>query len=265
MHDPEKSDSGIVVTKPTNKAGRPVAEPVEPRPGTKGNADQQSTHRAQSRARVNQALSRVRQAARQRKKEQFTGLLHHINVDTLRTAFYALKRKAAPGADAVTWQDYEAQLEPRLADLHGRVHRGAYRPQPSRRTYIPKADGRQRPLAIAALEDKIVQGATVILLNAIYEGDFCGFSYGFRPGRGPHDALDALSTAIKIKRVNWILDADIRNFFGAVSQEWLVRLLEHRALSRQISIGDFRRRIRPSASVIREQKQRSSSCLGASA
>src|SRR6266852_3397847 len=148
MHDPEKSDSGIVATKPTNKAGRPVAEPVEPRPGTKGNADQQSTHRAQSRARVTQALGRVRQAARQRKKEQFTGLLHHINVDTLRTAFYALKRKAAPGVDGVTWQDYEAQLEPRLADLHGRVHRGAYRPQPSRRTYIPKADGRQRPLAV---------------------------------------------------------------------------------------------------------------------
>src|SRR6266851_5557017 len=178
MHNPEKSDSGIVATKPTNKAGRPVAEPVEPRPGTKGNADQQSTHRAQSRARVTQALGRVRLAARQRKKEQFTALLHHINVDTLRTAFYALKRKAA-------------------------------------------------------LEDKIVQGATVMVLNAIYEGDFVGFSYGFRPGRGPHDALDALSTAIKIRKVNWILDADIRNFFGAVSQDWLVRFLEHR-------IGDKR-------------------------
>ena len=138
MHDPEKSDSGIVATKPTNKAGRPAAEPVEPRPGTKGNADQQSTHRAQSRARVTQALGRVRQAARQRKKEQFTALLHHINVDTLRTAFYALKRKAAPGVDGMTWQDYEVDLELRLEDLHGRVHRGAYRPQPSRRAYIPK-------------------------------------------------------------------------------------------------------------------------------
>src|SRR5271167_4374542 len=208
MHDPEKSDSGIVVTKPTNKAGRPVAEPVELRPGTKGNADQQSTHRAQSRARVTQALGRVRRAARQRKKEKFTALLHHISVDTLRTAFYALKRKAAPGVDG-------------------------YRPQPSRRAYIDKADGKQRPLAIAALEDKIVQGATVMVLNAIYEGDFVGFSYGFRPGRGPHDALDALSTAIKIRKVNWILDADIRNFFGAVSQDWLVRFLEHR-------IGDKR-------------------------
>ena len=168
---------------------------------------------------MTQALDRVRQAARQRKKEQFTALLHHVNVDTLRTAFYALKRKAAPGVDGVTWQDYEADLELRLEDLHGRVHRGAYRPQPSRRTYIPKADGKQRPLAIAALEDKIVQGATVLVLNAIYEGDFCGFSYGFRPGRGPHDALDALSVAIDRRKVNWILDADIQNFFGAVSQE----------------------------------------------
>ena len=182
---------------------------------------------------MTQALDRVREVARQRKKGQFTALLHHVNADTLRTAFYALKRKAAAGVDGVTWQDYEADLEPRIEDLHGRVHRGAYRPQPSRRTYIPKADGKLRPLAIAALEDKVVQGATVIALNAIYEGDFCGFSYGFRPGRGPHDALDALSTAIKIRKVNWILDADIQNFFGAVSQDWLVRFLEHR-------IGDMR-------------------------
>src|ERR1700674_3592579 len=233
MHDPEKSDSGIVATKPTNKAGRPVAEPVEPRPGTKGNADQQSTHRAQSRARVTQALGRVRLAARQRKKEQFTALLHHINADTLRTAFYALKRKAAPGVDGMTWQDYEADLELRIEDLHGRVHRGAYRPQPSRRAYIDKADGKQRPLAIAALEDKIVQGATVMVLNAIYEEDFLGFSYGFRPGRGPHDALDALVVGITKRKVNYILDADIRDFFGSVSQEWLTRFVEHR-------IGDKR-------------------------
>ena len=233
MHDPEKSDSGIVATKPTNKAGGPVAESVEPRPGTKGNADQQNTHRTQSRARVTQALDRVRKAARQKKKEQFTSLLHHITVDTLRTAFYALKRKAAAGADGVKWQDYEADLEPRLKDLHGRVHRGAYRPQPSRRTYIPKSDGKRRPLAISALEDKILQGATVMVLNTIYDGEFVGFSYGFRPGRGPHDALDALSTAIKIRKVSWILDADIQNFFGSVSQDWLVRFLEHR-------IGDKR-------------------------
>ena len=150
------------------------------------------------------------------------------------TAFFALKRKAAPGVDGVTWQDYEADLEPNLEDLHGRVQRGVYRPQPSRRTYIPKADGRQRPLAIAALEDKIVQGACVMVLNAIYEEDFLGFSHGFRPGRGPHDALDALSTAIKIRKVNWILDADIQNFFGAVSQNWLVRFLEHRVGDKRI-------------------------------
>jgi group II intron reverse transcriptase/maturase len=233
MHDPEKSDDAIVAEKPLNNAGRPDAEAVEPRASTKGTAEQQSTRRTQSRARVTQALDRVRQAARLRKKEQFTTLLHHINVDTLRTAFYALKRKAAPGVDGVTWQDYEADLEPRLEDLHGRVHRGAYRPQPSRRTYIPKADGKQRPLAIAALEDKIVQGATVMVLNAIYEGDFVGFSYGFRPGRGPHDALDALAVAITTRKVNWILDADLQNFFGSVSQSWLARFLEHR-------IGDKR-------------------------
>ena len=234
MQDPEKSDSGIVATKPTNEAGRLAEEPAEPRPGTKGNADQQSTHRTQSRVRVTQALDRVREAARRRKKGQFTALLHHIDAATLRTAFYALKRKAAPGVDGVTWHDYEADLEPRVEALAERVHRGAYRPQPSRRTYIPKADGKQRPLAIAALEDKIVQGATVMALNAVYESDFCGFSYGFRPGRGPHDALDALSTAIKIRKVNWILDADIQNFFGAVSQSWLVRFLEHRVGDKRI-------------------------------
>ena len=190
-------------------------------------------HRTQGRDSMSQSLDRVRTAARLRKKDRFTALFHHITVDALRTAFYALRRKAAPGVDGMTWQDYEAELEPRLEDLHARVQRGAYRPQPSRRTYIPKADGSQRPLAIAALDDKIVQGATVMVLNAIYEGDFCGFSYGFRPGRGPHDALDALCVAIDHRTVNWILDADIQNFFGAVSQEWLVRFLEHR-------IGDKR-------------------------
>lgn len=233
MNGQEKSDSGIVAMKPANKAGQPVAEPVERRLGTEGNAEQRNMHRTQSRVRMTQSLDRLRKAARQRKKERFTALFHHITVDALRTAFYALRRKAAPGVDGLTWQDYEADLEPRLADLHTRVHRGAYRPQPSRRTYIPKADGKQRPLAIAALEDKIVQGASTMVLNAIYEGDFCGFSYGFRPGRGPHDALDALCVAITKRRVNWIIDADIQNFFGAVSQSWLSRFLEHR-------IGDKR-------------------------
>jgi RNA-directed DNA polymerase len=234
MHDTEKSDFGIVAVKPTNKAGQSVAELVEPRPGTKGNAEQQRMHRTQSRARMSQSLDRVRKAARLRKKDRFTALFHHINVNALRTAFYALRRKAAPGVDGMTWQDYEADLEPRLEGLHQRVHRGAYRPQPSRRTYIPKADRKRRPLAIAALEDKIVQGATVIVLNAIYEGDFCGFSYGFRPGRGPHDALDALCVAIDKRKVNWMIDADIQNFFGDVSQEWLVRFLEHRVGDKRI-------------------------------
>jgi RNA-directed DNA polymerase len=233
MHGEGKSDSAIVATMSANKAARPAAELAEPRAGTKGNVGQQSTLRAQNRAGGTQALDHVREAARQRKKERFTALLHHVNVDTRRQAFLALRRRAAAGVDGLTWQDYEADLERRLEDLHDRVHRGSYRPQPSRRVFIPKADGRMRPLAIAALEDKIVQGATVMVLNAIYEEDFLGFSYGFRPRRGGHDALDALSVAITKRRVNWILDADIRSFFDTVSQDWLLRFIEHR-------IGDAR-------------------------
>jgi RNA-directed DNA polymerase len=228
MNRNEESDPTVLASKPTNKAGRPVAEPVERRVGTKGNANQHNTRRAQNRESVTQALDRVRQAARTRKKERFTALLHHVDVDLLRTAFLALQRDAAPGVDGLTWWDYEADLEPRLAALHDRVQRGAYRPQPSRRTYIPKADGKQRPLAIAALEDKIAQGATAMVLNAIYEEDFLGFSYGFRPGRGAHDALDALDVGINSRKVNYILDADIRSFFDTVDQKWLVRFLEHR-------------------------------------
>ena len=201
---------------------------MERRARAKGKADQQSTRRALNRESVSQALDRLRQAARQRKKERFTALLHHINLDLLRMAFLDLKRTAAPGVDGLTWQDYEADLEPRLRDLHDRVHRGAYRALPSRRRYIPKADGRQRPLAIAALEDKIVQRATVAVLNAIYEEDFLGFSYGFRPRRSQHDALDALVVGISSTKVNYILDADIRSFFDAVSQTWLIRFLNHR-------------------------------------
>jgi len=234
MHEPKKSDPAVVAVKPTNKAGgTTAAEPVEPRAGAEGNADQQSTHRTQIRARVSQALERVRQAAKARKKERFTALLHHVDLDLLRLSFYALKRNAAPGADGVTWQDYEAKLESNLQDLHSRVHRGAYRAQPSRRKYIPKPDGRQRPLGIAALEDKIVQRAIVAVLNAIYEGDFLGFSYGFRPKRSQHDALDALIVGIQRKKVNWIVDLDVRDFFGTVSHEWLIRFMEHR-------IGDQR-------------------------
>ena len=169
-----------------------------------------------------------------RKQERFTALLHHVKVDLLRDSFYALKRKAAPGVDGVTWQEYEPGLEDRLVDLHSRVHRGAYRAQPSRRVYIPKADGRQRPLGIAALEDKIVQQAVVTVLNEIYEVDFKGFSYGFRPGRGPHQALDALAVGIQRKRVNWVLDADIRNFYDSLSHEWMMKFIEHRVADRRM-------------------------------
>lgn len=177
---------------------------------------------------MSQRLDRIRKAARERKQEQFIALRHHVDVPMLRTAFYALRRDAAPGADGLTWQDYEADLDRRIEDLHDRVHRGAYRAQPSRRRFIPKPDGRHRPLAIAALEDKIVQRAVVMVLNAIYEEDFLGLSYGFRPGRSQHDALDAMVTGIGNTKVNWILDADIRSFFDMVSQEWLIRFVEHR-------------------------------------
>jgi RNA-directed DNA polymerase len=233
MHEPEKSDSVVVAEKPTNKAERSAAEPVEPRAETKGNAGQQSTRRAQDRASVSQALERLRQAARQGKKERFTSLLHHLDRAMLRTAFYALKRDAAPGVDGMTWETYEEDLDRRIEDLHARVKRGAYRALPSRRSYIPKEDGNKRPLAVAALEDKIVQGATAAVLSAIFEEDFLGFSYGFRPRRSQHDALDALIVGISSRKVNFILDADIRSFFTEVSQQWVVRFLEHR-------IGDTR-------------------------
>src|SRR5438477_1067087 len=233
MHEPEKSDSVVVAEKPTNKAERFAAEPVEPRMETKGNAGQQSTRRAQDRESVSQALERVRRAARQGKKEKFTTLLHHINPAMLRTAFYAMKREAAPGADGMTWYTYEKDLDRRIEDLHARVKTGAYRAQPSRRSYIPKEDGSKRPLAVAALEEKIVQRAVAAVLSAIYEESFLGFSYGFRPGRSQHHALDALIVGISSRKVNFILDADIRSFFTEVSQEWVVRFLEDR-------IGDKR-------------------------
>jgi group II intron reverse transcriptase/maturase len=240
----EESDFAIVAVKPTNKVAHPAveqsamgpaaAEPAEPRAETKGNADQQSTCRAQSRVSVSQALERIRKVARERKKEKFISLSHHISIDLLEDAFYELKVDAAPGVDRLTWTDYEADVERKLEDLHDRVQRGAYRALPSRRVYIPKPDGRQRPLAVAALEDKIVQRAVVALLNAIYEEDFLGISYGFRPGRGTHDALDALCVGIDSKKVSFILDADIRSFFDEISQEWLIRFLEHRIGDRRI-------------------------------
>jgi len=233
MHGHEKSDSAVVAKKPANNAGRPAAEPVERRAGTEGKAGQQSTRRAQDRESVSQALDRIRQAASQRPNERFTALYHHLTVPMLRVAFLALKRDAAPGVAGLTWRAYEADLDRRIEDLHAQVRSGAYRAQPSRRRYIPKADGRQRPLAVAALEDKIVQRATVAVLESIYETDFLGFSYGFRPRRGQHDALDALAVGITSTKVNYILDADIRSFFDDVSQSWLARFVEHR-------IGDGR-------------------------
>ena len=228
MYGGGKSDPVIVAAKPANKAEASAAEPGEPRTGTKGNAGQQSTCQAQDWESVSQALDRVRQVAKARKKERFTSLLHHVSVDLLRVSFHALKRDAAPGVDGLKWQDYEVDLERNLEDLHRRVQRGAYRALPSRRQYIPKSDGRQRPIAVCALEDKIVQRATAAVLNTIYEEDFLGFSYGFRPKRSQHDALDALVVGINTKKVNWILEVDIRSFFDEVNRDWLGRFLEHR-------------------------------------
>src|SRR6266567_4524594 len=214
----EESHNGIVPMNYSNNDKTSSAESGEGRPLIKENAGQPNTHPTQSGERVSQGLVGVRKAARENKEMRFTALLHHLTVDLLRESFYSLKRKAAPGVDGVTWHEYEAGLEERLIDLHGRVHRGAYRALPSRRVYIQKEDGRQRPLGVAALEDKIVQQAVVTILNQIYEEDFLGFSYGFRPGRSQHDALDALSYALLKKKVNYILDADIRGFFGAPGQ-----------------------------------------------
>jgi len=234
MHGGGKSDLAIVAAKLANEAERSAAEPVERRAGAKGNAVQQSTDRAQNRASVSQALERIRQAAKQRKTEKFTTLLHHISSEMLAEAFDQLKEDAAAGIDGLTWRTYQTDLERNLEDLHARVHRGAYRALPSRRVYIPKPDGRQRPLAVAALEDKIVQRAAAMVLNAIYEEDFLGFSYGFRPGRSAHDAMDALVVGITSKKVNFILDADIRSFFDTVNHDWLIRFVEHRIGDRRI-------------------------------
>jgi group II intron reverse transcriptase/maturase len=228
MNGPEKSDGFVVPTKPPNKAAQAAAEVVEGRSPAKGNTGEQNAPRTQSRTSAPSALDRVRQAARRDRKAKFTALFHHITIDRLRNAYLALERQAAPGVDGVTWAQYGDGLEVRLQELHARLHRGAYRAKPSRRVYIPKPDGRQRPLGIAALEDKIVQRAVVEVLNAIYEVDFLGFSYGFRSGRGQHQALDALATAIARKKVNWVLDADIRGFFDAIDHGWLVKFVEHR-------------------------------------
>jgi RNA-directed DNA polymerase len=234
MHAPEESDRAVLPMNQPNKEEQSSAEVGEGRARAKENIVPSNTSPTQSGERVSQGLSGVRQAAKERRQEQFTALLHHLTVGLLRDSFYALKRQAAPGVDGVTWKEYETGLEDRIADLHSRVHCGAYQAQPSRRVYIPKADGRQRPLGIAALEDKIVQQAVVTILNQIYEVDFKGFSYGFRPGRNPHQALDALTVGIQKKRVNWVLDADIRSFFDNLSHEWALKFVEHRVADPRI-------------------------------
>jgi len=233
-HVLEKSDCAAVPVNQPNKAAIAAAEAGEGRAQMKENIGQSHMPLTQSGKGMSQGLDGVRKAARERRQERFTALLHHLNIDLLRDSFYALKRQASPGVDGVTWQEYETGLDDRLIDLHSRVHRGAYRAQPSRRVYIPKADGRQRPLGIAAVEDKIVQHAVVTILNQIYEVDFKGFSYGFRPGRSPHQALDALAVGLERKKVNWVLDADIVGFFDNLSHEWAVKFIEHRVADRRI-------------------------------
>ncbi len=234
MYETGESDGLIVPTKRANKAGKPVAEFVEGRGSTKGNAPKTATHRTQGRASVSIGLKGVRKAAQRERNAKFTALLHHITLPQLRRSFYELKRSASPGLDGVTWQEYRRGLEERLADLKDRVHSGRYRAQPSKRAWISKEDGRRRPLGLAALEDKIVQQAVKTVLEQIYEVDFMGFSYGFRPGRSQHNALDALWVGITMRKVNWVLDADIRGFFDAIDHEWLLKFLEHRIADRRM-------------------------------
>ena len=233
-HDGGESYCGIGSTKQPNKSGKTPAEAVEKRPQTKENTQQPNLGRTPSRESRPNGLERVREAARKDKKLKFTALLHHVSIDLLRESYNSLKKQAAPGVDGMTWEEYGQDLEARLADLHRRIHRGAYRAQPSRRVWIPKADGRQRPLGIAALEDKIVQYAVGTVLNQIWEEDFLGFSYGFRPGRSQHDALDALWVGIVRKKVNWVLDLDIRSFYDKLQHSWLIRFVEHRIGDRRV-------------------------------
>src|SRR3989441_2866038 len=230
-----KSDRPVVPTKAPNKAGQPATEGMEGSGLTKGNLQQQNVSRTPSRTDTPSALQRVRQAASKDKETRFTALLHHIyNLETLRLAYVCLKKEAAPGVDGETWRHYGETLEDNLQDLSHRLKRGAYRAKPGRRAYIHKSDGRKRPLGVPVLEDKIVQRATVEVLNAIYETDFLGFAYGFRPGRSQHNALDALYTGLLRKKVNWVLDVDIRSFFDGLSHEWLVKFVEHRVADRRV-------------------------------
>jgi group II intron reverse transcriptase/maturase len=233
--DRRKSDRPVVAAKPSNKAGEPVAERVERRGLAKGKPTRQNTNRALDRENVQSALSRIRQAAVKDKRQRFTSLMHHIyDLSMLREAYYGLKRDAAPGVDGETWRKYGEELESNLEELSARLRRGAYRARPVRRVYIPKADGRQRPLGVTALEDKIVQRAAVEVMNGIYERDFLGFSYGYRPGKNPHNALDALYVGLLTKKVNWVLDGDISSFFDGLDHEWLVKFIEHRIADQRV-------------------------------
>jgi group II intron reverse transcriptase/maturase len=235
MHGQRKSDSAVVPSKSPNKIAQAVAEAMEGRALAKGNLPEQNAARTLSRVAAHSALERVRQAAAKDRKRRFTALLHHVySLDTLRAAYFSLKKDAAPGVDGQTWRQYGEALEEHLQDLSARLRRGAYRAQPVRRVYIDKADGGQRPLGVTALEDKLVQRAAVEVLNAIYETDFLGFSYGFRPGRSQHQCLDALYTGLLTRPVNWVLDVDIRGFFDSIDHGWLVQFIEHRIADRRL-------------------------------
>src|ERR687895_612151 len=234
MHDSGKSDGRVLPEKPPNKAASAAAEAVEGRRPAKGNAASETRPGRRAGVSVSSDLDRVRQVARKDKDARFTALLHHVDVARLRAAYRALNPRAATGVDDLTWEDYGQDLERNLRDLHARVHRGSYRAMPTRRAYIPKADGRLRPLGVAALEDKILQRAVAEVLNAIYECDFLGFSYGFRPGRSPHHALDALAVGITSRKVNWLLDADIRDYFSGLDHSWLEKFLEHRIADNRV-------------------------------
>ena len=240
MNEHGKSDSCVVSTKLLNKgqeatqALRP-AEAMEKRQLAKGNLQEQNTHRIQCRERVQSALKRIRAAAVKNKEQKFTALMHHIySVDILEEAFYSLKRNVATGIDGVTWGQYAENLTENLEDLCQRVKRGAYRAKPVKRSYIPKADGKKRPLGVLVLEDKIVQYAATMVLNAIYETNFLGFSYGYRPGRSQHNCLDALYVALQTKKVNYVLDADIQGFFDTINHDWLIKFIEHRIADKRV-------------------------------
>src|SRR6266700_4571859 len=234
MNEGGRSDGRVVPAKPANKAARAAAESVEGRRSAEGNTASKTRPGRRAGHGAPSALDRVREVAVRDQEARFTALLHHVDLDRLRAAYWAISPKAAAGVDGVTWAAWGQDLEANLQDLHRRLHAGRYRARPSRRAYIPKADGRLRPLGIAALEDKILQRAVVEVLNAVYEAEFRGFSYGFRPGRNPHQALDALTVGIQQRRVSWVLDADIRDFFGQLDRDWLKRFLEHRIADRRV-------------------------------